>query len=255
MSTETVAVVTGASRGIGREVALELGRRGATVVVTSRTVEPHRRLPGSISRTSEEITAAGGKAIMVQADLSDPRAADTIIDRTVELTGRVDVLVNNAADTSYRWLPLAGISREEWEKQFTINLHAPFSLIQAAVPVMEQGGGGVIVNVTSNAAALTPPHDSAESATPGVGLAYASSKAALNRLGNALAPELRAKSIAIVSVDPGLVRTELADMLIRSGKVKDIGAAPPAQIATAIADLGLKGTAMEYTGQIIELQR
>src|SRR5947209_17107822 len=97
---ESTAIITGASRGIGKQLAVELGRRGANVVVAARTVEPHRRLPGSIGETVEAVKAVGGDAIAVQMDLAVPDDIEALGREAIERFGGIDILVNNAADTS-----------------------------------------------------------------------------------------------------------------------------------------------------------
>src|SRR5690348_16239637 len=97
---DRTAIITGASRGIGKQIAVELGRRGANVVVAARTVEPHRRLAGTIRETVAAVEAAGGQALAVRTDLREPAEIEELVERAVARFGGVDVLVNNAADTS-----------------------------------------------------------------------------------------------------------------------------------------------------------
>jgi NAD(P)-dependent dehydrogenase (short-subunit alcohol dehydrogenase family) len=250
-----VAIVTGASRGIGKQIAIELGRQGADVVVAARTVEPHRRLAGSIGETVEAVEAAGGRSIAVPTDLRDPRAISALVERTLEQFGPVQILVNNAADTSGGTPSILDLERDDWLRQFDTNLHGPFSLIQAALPSMRDAGGGVIVNMTSGAGDLVPVP-----ATPPAGdgpirigerVAYAASKAALNRLANVIAPELRQLGIAVVNVDPGFTRTELVDLMGERGTV-DADAAVPMEVPMkTVVHVITSDDPMRYTGQIL----
>ena len=188
------AIVTGASRGIGKQIAIELGRQGANVVVAARSVEAHRRLSGTIGETVEAVEAAGGHALAVQTDMRDPGSIRAVVDTTVERFGSLDVLVNNAADTSGGTPSIQDLDRDDWLKQFDTNLHGPFSLMQAAIPFITAAGGGVIVNMTSGAGDLSALGSRASgdgAIRIGERLAYGASKAALNRLGNMVAPELR----------------------------------------------------------------
>jgi NAD(P)-dependent dehydrogenase (short-subunit alcohol dehydrogenase family) len=214
-------IVTGASRGIGKQAAIEFGRRGANVVVAARTVAPHKRLAGTIGETVEAVEAAGGQALAVPTDLTDVGDIDRLVAATLDRFGRIDVLVNNAADTSGG--SVVELDRDAWLRQFATNLHAPFSLIQAVLAPMSAVGGGIIVNVTSGAADLTPPADQPDEPdlvrAVGRRVAYSTSKAALNRMGNIITPELRRLGIALITVDPGFTRTELLEFMGERGVV------------------------------------
>lgn len=225
-----VAIVTGASRGIGRGVAVRLAELGAHVVVAARTVEPRRRLPGTIGETLRIIEDAGGSAIGVACDVNDPEQLDRLIEAPLEAYERIDVLVNNAANMSGSDVPLEEYPVDSWRRQFETNVHAPFLLMRAAVPHLRAAGGGVIVNVTSGAAEPTPlslSSDTADETEPGLLrslVGYASTKAALNRLTNAVAPGLAPDRIAAVCVDPGFTRTEHVEVLEEQGVLDATGA-------------------------------
>ncbi len=224
------AIVTGASRGIGKQIAIELGRRGANVVVAARTVVPHRRVPGTIGETVEAIQAVGGEALAVQTDLRDPVQIQALVDRTLGQFGSVSVLVNNAADTSRIAMrrPFRDVDREDWLSQFETNLHGPFSLMQAVLPAMVSAQQGVIVNVSSGAAEFVPISAESNGSGRGERYAYAASKAALNRLGNALAAEFYDAGIAVMMVCPGSTRTELVELMVQAGTVE--GSAGPIEV-------------------------
>ncbi len=151
--TGKVVIITGASRGVGRQAAQTFARRGANLVLAARTVEPDRKLPGTLNETLAQIEDLGAEAIAVQTDLADVTDLSRLVDAAVERFGGVDVLINNAAATtgeiwSKRFLEL---SREEWLYQFDVNLHAPFTLMQLVVPIMESRGGGRILNLSTGA--------------------------------------------------------------------------------------------------------
>lgn len=233
MSEDTMsgrtAIVTGASRGIGRQIAVALGEQGANVVVAARSVEPHRRLPGSIGETVAAVEAAGGKALAIRTDMTVPEDLAGLVAATVDAFGSVDILINNAADTSGGTPKLTDLAYEDWRRQIDANLHGPFLLMQAVVPLMSERGGGVIINMTSGAGDLTFPLPTADGTSPiriGERVAYAVSKAALNRLANAVALELLDVGIAIVNVDPGFTRTELVDLMGERGLVDPAAAIP-----------------------------
>jgi NAD(P)-dependent dehydrogenase (short-subunit alcohol dehydrogenase family) len=245
-----VAIITGASRGIGKQVALELARRGATVVVAARTVEQHGRLPGTIGETVAGVEAAGGTAVAVQADMASADDLDRLVRETVERFGRVDILVNNAAATATRsWgAPLLELTREEWMAQYAVNLHAPYSLLRAVVPIMAEHGGGRVINLT------TAGHRGDGDAEPATGLpvplAYPSSKAALDQLCRSVAPQLRQYGVMVVNIHPGFVRTELTELLA-SGGVETSDAIPMAIPTDAIAYLATCDDPMRYTGEVL----
>jgi NAD(P)-dependent dehydrogenase (short-subunit alcohol dehydrogenase family) len=171
-----VAIVTGASRGIGKGAALALGELGATVYVTGRTVTPGKGLPGTVGETADEVTALGGKGVAVAVDHHDDAQVDALFDRVAEEQGRLDVLVNNvypSADLT------AWLGKPFWE-----------------LPV--EAWDGVIVNVSSSGS-QTYSHN----------IPYGVGKAALDRFTADAAHELGPHGVAVVSLWPGLVTTEL----------------------------------------------
>jgi NAD(P)-dependent dehydrogenase (short-subunit alcohol dehydrogenase family) len=258
------AIVTGGSRGIGKQIALELGRRGANVVVVARTLEAHRRLPGTIGETVELIKAGGGHALGIRADLRELDNIHTVVQDAVDHFGGVDVLVNNAADTAHASPSVADLDTDVWMRHFDINLHAPFSLIRSVMPIMAARGGGVIVNMTSGDAELTPVRDAGGAGTDlrsdmterlGERVAYGPSKAALNRLTNVIAPELRDLGIAIVAVDPGFTRTELVELMAEHGMVDRDAAKPMDVTVRGVLDLISLDDPMAFTGQVVRAEQ
>jgi NAD(P)-dependent dehydrogenase (short-subunit alcohol dehydrogenase family) len=246
-------IVTGASRGIGKQIAIECGRLGAKVVVAARTVEAHRRLSGTIGETVEAVQAAGGQAIAVRTDLRSPSDIGALVDRAVEHFGPVRVLVNNAADTAGGTPSILDLDRDDWLRQFESNLHGPLSLIQAVLPSMRAAGGGVIINMTSGAGDLVAVGAAAPPDAVRIGerIPYAASKAALNRLGNIIAPELRDLGIAVVMVDPGFTRTELVELMGERGVVDADAAVPMDVPVKTVVHVVTCDNPMQYTGQIL----
>jgi NAD(P)-dependent dehydrogenase (short-subunit alcohol dehydrogenase family) len=212
-----VAIVTGASRGIGKHTALALARRGVDVVVTARTVdEAPQDLPGTILETASAVEALGAHALAVGADLANEDDLERIVGATLDRFGGVDILVNNAAvTTGFNWgAPLLEMPRADWLYHFAVNMHAPFTLTQLVVPSMEARGGGRILNVTTGSGeAFRLPEE-----PPAHGLgraniyspAYRASKRALDRFSNVVAPQLQEKNVFIISLLPGWVATEMA---------------------------------------------
>ncbi len=253
--TNKVAIVTGASRGIGRQIALELARRGARVVVAARTVEARRRLPGAIGETLAMIEAAGGQALAVQTDVSVPADCERLVARTIEAFGRLDILVNNAAETQGEGSPLESYSRAGWTRQFDANVHAPFTLMSLAVPHMRQVGGGVIVNITSGAGDLIEVDlsDTHPGLSDGLGnlVGYAATKAALNRMTNYLAPQLARDNIAAACVDPGYTRTEFVGILAAQGLIDDAAAHGMELPVAKVIEIITAANPLTYAGQIV----
>ena len=246
-----VAIVTGASRGIGKQVAIELARRGASVVVAARTVEQRGRLPGTIGETVGQIESVGGRALAVQADMAVAADLERLVGEAQRVFGRIDVLVNNAAATATKtWgLPLLELSREEWMAQYDVNLHAPYTLMRSVVPLMAESGGGRIINLT------TGSHSGDVEPAPGlpVPLAYPSSKAALDQLCRSVAPQLREYGVTVVNVDPGYVRTEMVDLM--AGRGMDTSGAIPMDVPTqAIAYLATCDEPLRYTGRVVSAE-
>src|ERR1700728_854788 len=255
---DKVAVITGASRGIGRQVAIELAVRGAKVVVAARTVDPRRRLPGTIGETIRAIEDSGGTAIAVQVDVTKPEDLERLISTTVKAFGRLDVLVNNAAETQASPARIEDCTRAEWLHQFDANVHAPFTLMALAVPHLRAQGGGVVVNVSSGAGDLAPVSRelSVEDSPIRVGtlLGYATTKAALNRLTNAVAPDLVSENIAVIAVYPGFTRTERVDLLGARDLLDAEFAAPMAVPVRTIIELITDDDPMRFTGQLVRAQ-
>jgi NAD(P)-dependent dehydrogenase (short-subunit alcohol dehydrogenase family) len=255
MSERKVAVVTGASRGIGKQTCLQLAERGLDVVVAARTEEPRPQTPGTLGDVAEELRSLGCDPLVVRADLGVQADIDRLVGSALHRFGRVDVLVNNAAYTVGKTLftHVPDLTRDQWEKHFAVNVTAPLMLIQGFWESMRVNGGGVVVNVTSGASYLRPVVRNVENDTglPENGPAYGSSKAALNRMANVIAQEGIANAIAVITVEPGFVLTEtMAATFARTG-VESTQAISPLVPATAIAHLCTCDDPMQYSGQII----
>ena len=202
-----VAIVTGASRGIGEYVAKHLARAGASVVVAARTQEvSDPRLPGTIHSVAAAITEEGGAALAVPTDMRDPDSIEACAQRTVEAFGRLDIIVNNAAIL----VPgdLLTVQPRHIDLMWQIDLRGPVLLCRAAVPHMQSAGGGHIINVSSRAAVFPGPGPYGEDQLRTSGAFYAMVKAGLERFTQALAVEYQASNIAANVLSPkGRVKT------------------------------------------------
>lgn len=256
-----VAIVTGASRGIGKHTALALARRGVNIVAAARTVEPTGEVPGTIGETVAAIESVGAEALAVATDLSREEDLDRLVQSAIDRFGGVDILVNNAAVTAgHSWaVPIVEMPRADWLYHFAVNLHAPFTLVQLVVPSMERRGGGRILNVTtgSGEAFRLPEEEPAREAVGTFSLqspAYFSSKRALDRLSNVIAPQLAKKGIYVISMHPGFVASEMAVQRVKGAGVDDmmISMDIPARM---LAYFAACEDPMEYAGRVFWAER
>ena len=197
-----VAVVTGASRGIGAGIARRCAAEGAAVALVARTAEPGAsHLEGSLQETVEMIAASGGRAIAITADLSDPTFdANALVETVEQRLGPVDVLVNNAAACFYfSWDTM---SAKRYQIMFAANVDAPWRLSRAVLPGMVARGRGHIVNISSTVVdhPVGPPYSTFH-AEHGATL-YGASKAALERMSTGLAAEVHRHGVAVNVVSP-----------------------------------------------------
>jgi NAD(P)-dependent dehydrogenase (short-subunit alcohol dehydrogenase family) len=214
-----VALVTGASRGIGAAIAQRLAGEGAAVGITARTLDHHPTLPGSLTETLAAVEAAGGKGFAIAADLADADDRGRIVAEVESALGPVDVLVNNAAAAFY--LPTAEFPLRRRRLVFELNVHAPLDLAQQVLPGMRARRRGWIVNISS----ATSRHPKGPPFDPGIALGgtttvYGASKAALERITTGLAAEVHGDGVAVNSLAPmAAVRTPGAEAHI--GAVMD----------------------------------
>ncbi len=235
-----IAVVTGASRGIGRAIALELARRGATIVVN------YNAASGAADEVVEAIKALGGQAMARQADVSNLEQATALIDAAVEAYGKVDILVNNAGTT--RDTLIMRMKEEDWDTVINTNLKSAWNCSKAVVRPMMKARYGRIINITSVSGIAGN-----EGQTN-----YSASKAGLIGLTKALAREVGSRGITVNAVAPGFVKTDLTadlpesllqalnDRLVikRLGTIEDV--------AYAVAFLASDETSY-ITGQVLSV--
>ena len=184
-----VAVVTGASKGIGADIARHLAAEGANVVVNYASSKE------GADKVVDEITKRGGQAIAVQADVAKKADVEHLFATTKKAFGKLDILVNNAG--VYEWAPLEAVTEESFHRQFNTNVLGLILATQEAVKHFSANGGGVI-NISSTVTSLTPPNASV----------YTATKGAVDAITRTLAKELGPRKIRVNAINPGLVETE-----------------------------------------------
>ncbi len=190
-----VAIITGASRGIGESIAAAYAQAGAAVVLTSRKIE-------NVGPVAEAIRGAGGRAIAIAAHAGDERAAEAVVQAALAEFGRVDILVNNAAANPH-FGPLLTAEASHFDKIFEVNVKGYFFMVKAVAPAMQAQGAGKIINMAS-IAGINPG--------PMMGV-YSVSKAAVIMLTKALAAELAPANIQVNAIAPGFVKTKFSAAL------------------------------------------
>ena len=243
-----VAVVTGASRGVGKGVALGLGEAGATVYITGRTVDEGKTdLPGTIQQTADHVTKLGGKGIPVHCDHRNDQEVEALFQRIANEQGHIDILVNNVwggyenlfEKGEYTWeLPFWEQPLWRWEAMFQSGVRAHFVASRFAAPLMINHRSGLIVNISYFAAQKYISN-----------ILYGASKAATDKLTADMAHELRVYNVAAVSLYPGLVRTE---RLLQAERFFHLGnSESPQFIGRAVAALAADPQIMQKTGQVL----
>src|SRR5215471_11857164 len=193
-----IAVVTGGGRGLGRAFAIGLAAAGASVAVVARSED-------QLSETVGIISAAGGHAIDLVADVSNPRAVEDIVTEIESRLGPADLLINNAG-IGTPFGPVSECDPEEWWRSLEINLRSGLLCSRAFLPRMIARGRGRIINVASGAGIMSIPYMSS----------YIVAKAALIRLSEIIAVETRNQGISVFAIEPGTVRTAMAQTALES---------------------------------------
>jgi NAD(P)-dependent dehydrogenase (short-subunit alcohol dehydrogenase family) len=212
---DQVAIVTGASRGIGAAIARGFAQSGARVVLSARK-------PEDLERVAEEITAAGGQALAHPAHCGRPTEVEALVAAAVERFGRVDVLVNNAATNPY-FGPLCEVSDSAWEKTFEVNLRGCFVAARTVIRhILGRGGQGAIINLASVVGMRGAPFQ-------GV---YAMTKAALISMTQTLAVEVGGRGVRVNAIAPGLVDTRFAAAIVHNESLNQmwVGRTPLARV-------------------------
>ncbi|MFK7895318.1 MAG: SDR family NAD(P)-dependent oxidoreductase [Myxococcota bacterium] len=242
-----VAMVTGASRGIGKATALALAEAGFDLVLASRTVQSGDEhadqvrgpdgspLPGSLDETRAAVVARGARARIQRLDLLEPKSVDALVEDTLSEWGQIDVLVNNAIYQGPGLMDdfMQG-SLEELEKVFAGNVLAQVQLTRKVLVGMLKRGRGVIINLTSEAGMIDPPLKLADG---GWGYAHGATKAALHRMAGYLKVEYGDKGILAYNLEPGLVRSE--SLIASLGE------------NTALEEMGIRSAPVEVPAAVI----
>lgn len=190
-----IALITGASKGIGEAIARGLAEFGAKVVVSSRNQE-------AVEAVAETFRADGLEAIGVAAHIGNIEDINTLVDKTVEVYGGLDIIVNNAA-TNPAVAPIQETEEQAFDKIIDVNLKGPLELCKKAYPILKQRGGGSIIHLSS-IAGITPQ--------PDIGI-YSISKAAINNLTQVMAQDWGADNIRVNAICPGLIETKFSESL------------------------------------------
>ena len=241
---ERVVIVTGASRGIGKGLAIGLAQRGAMVVCAARTVsDSSAELPGTLHDTVAAIEANGGRALAVRCDIGDAADIEHLVAITADTYGRIDVLINNAMAQTRTTFAESTVA--DWDESMRVNLRSLYVSCRAVLPHMTAIGGGAIINVSSGGAG----HESTPFMPPGY-VIYATAKAAMERFSTALAPELRELGITINALRPGAVKTELSTLEL--GADHDwTGWTTPDAVVPAAAFLA-RQIDTDFTGRVVD---
>jgi citronellol/citronellal dehydrogenase len=197
-----VAIVTGASRGIGAEIARRFAAEGAAVAIAARTAEPGTsQFAGTIAETADQIRAAGGTAIAVTANLSRAQDREQLVAETVSQLGQPDILVNNAAVTYFT--KVEDFTPKQFALMFAVQVEAPLHLATLVLPGMRERGAGWILNISSRAALhpSIPPTAFAERG----GTVYGMVKASVERFSTGLAAEVYRDNVAVNALSPNQV--------------------------------------------------
>lgn len=258
-----VALVTGASRGIGKAAAIHLAKRGFDVAVSARTLkdgegrvdtDPSVQVPGGLDTTVEAVEAEGGAGFAVRMDVLDRASILDGVDAVMDRFGRIDCLVNNAIyqghGTMVEFLDLA---EDDLRTIFEGNVYAQLAITKKVLPQMIERNAGTIINMISATAYQDPP---ARIGSGGWGMGYAMSKAAFARMAPLLSIELADHDIRAFSVDPGFVVTEKTEAVNRSAQYAQhfVPATPPV-IGAVVAWLAADRESDSLRGQIVMAQR
>lgn len=243
-----VALVTGASRGVGRGIAIGLGEAGATVFVTGRTsTAMSDQDNGTVEESAQQVTEAGGRGIAVVCDHTVDEQVDALFSRVVAQSGRLDVLVNNVwggyeelfTGGEYTWeMPFWRQSLRHWDKMFRAGVRAHYAASRYAAPMMIDRGRGLIVNISFWAAKQYVSN-----------VAYGVSKAATDKMTLDMAHELEGRGVTVVSLYPGLVRTERVTSAQDHLDLQD--SESPLFVGRAVAALAADPSRERWTGQIL----
>jgi len=224
---EKVAIITGASRGIGKAIALEYVASGAKVVLVSRAQE-------TLDEVKQEIEELGGEALAIATHMGELDQIEKMVNQVIETYGKIDIIVNNAG-TNPHFGPILTAEESHWEKTFDINVMGYFRLVKAVAPHMINNGGGKIINMSSVAG---------KRPQPGMGV-YCVSKAGVIMLTETLAVELAGKNIQVNCIAPGFIKTKFSKVLWTTEHIN--------KAITGVTPLGRIASPEEVTGIAVYL--
>ncbi len=266
MADRPTSLVTGASRGIGKAIAVHLAQSGFDVALTARTVaegesrehsstlrkSDTRPLPGSLVSTAALVEDAGGRSLTVPADLTDRASVVKAAESVLDQWGRVDVLVNNGRYIGPGHMDhFIDTPLELLDAHLEANVMSPLALTKVVLPGMLERGSGWIVNITSGAGYADPP---AAAGQGGWGLGYGMSKGALHRVAGILALELGERGIHAYNVQPGFIATERMFQDMAEFGFDASSGAPPDVVGAVVAWLVTDPAAAEPNGRNLEAQ-
>jgi len=236
---DQVVIVTGSSRGIGKEIALAFAREGASVVLSGRNEQ-------ALTPVAADVEKAGGKALVCATDVSETQSAQNLIDQTLQKFGRIDILVNNAGIT--RDNILLRLNEDDWDTVIDINLKGAFNCAKAVAKPMMKQRIGCIINITSVVGQMGNAGQSN----------YAASKAGLIGFTKSLAKELASRNIRVNAVAPGFIETDMTSELPEKAREELVNAIPLKKLGSAgdVADLVLflsSNKAQYITGQVVNV--
>jgi NAD(P)-dependent dehydrogenase (short-subunit alcohol dehydrogenase family) len=265
MPDRKTAFVTGASRGIGKYIALSLAEAGFDVAITARTVEPGEQrehsssivrsdtspLPGSLRETADLIGKTGVEVLLLPADIIDRASLGAAVTTFLDRWGAPDVIVNNARFIGPGHMDtLLGAPISAIENHMQGNFFAPLVIDKMFLPAMIERGRGTIIHLTSSSGFSTPH---AAAGKGGWGISYGSTKAAIHRVAGILSKELDGTGISVINVDPGYIATErIAQDMAGFGFAAD--GEPPEVVGAVIAWLATNPEAAEFNGETVFAQ-
>lgn len=234
-----VVVITGASRGIGRALALGFAAEDAIVVAAARSQHATRGAPeGSLEETVRQITEAGGRAVAIPCDVTDESQVKALVERTLVEARPIDVLINNAGIVSSG--PIGDFDAADWDRVMAVNVRGPFLVCKHVLPGMMERRRGSVINITSRSAIWHEPES----------LVYGPSKAALDRFTLNLAMDVKPYNIAVNALGPGLIASTMTRDWDPSKDRWGRMPSPPKEVVPAAVWLA-RQDASTFTGRIV----